>query len=664
MSVKKRGELSNGLPDDPLSGGDYQPRPSHDPDPDPELDLDAADELKIIDAALGGDAEAFSNLFERYRPDLYGFCLRRLDDPSEAEDVVQEIFIRAVKNLSSFDRSKRIWPWLATIALRLCTDVHRERSRTHYSGDIGVTIDSGIGAKGHESLLDSVIASEGREQLMKSLKALPERQRRALELYALEGLSYEDIAAAEGISVGAVELLLVRARRKMREARRNGTLGLVAPFTWLRWRVQRIEEKIRPLLGVYGEGLSSICAQALCLGALTMVVVATSLPNKLFAGNDAVTSGEIVLSSTQSPPLKTSSLSTALPRTGASAEAPVESRQPILEAPGSLVVDLINPSETATPENTGISSIMVSPSYASDHTILMAGSRWGFGQVLFVSHDGGASWKSLPSRFLFGVANVAIPSGYPQDRRVFAIGSEFGLQQSDDGGEIFRTVLAGMSFAVSPSFGRGDSKVLVGGKILLEYDADTGVTKPASLPVPPSSGWAYTSITFSPSYSSDQTVLVSGDYSNGQTVLYRCGGVTCDETQFPFRGPLTLRLSPRFDRDGLAYAFTEKRLLISNDGARTFQEVQFPPLSDWGSISDVAMMWDASSDPAVFVSAAGNIYRSINAGRSWNKTTIDIPGWGYAYKVVTTPTGRLLATGGFACSTNQGQTWTPRCPPE
>lgn len=530
------------------------------------------------------------------------------------------------------------------------------------------------------SALDAVIASERRAELFQTLGVLSKRQRRVFLLYALDGWTCAEIAEAEGISAHAVHHLLSRARKKVRSLNQRGPLpAIVLPFSWLSWKIRQTEERTRSFLGSSADGFSSICAKLACLGVLTMVVVASSDPIEPSEHDDPIRSEEVALSAIQPVPPKT-----VLANIGASAKHSVELQQSVVDPADSLLYDVINPNQNATPEDTLFGSLTTSPNYESDHTVLALGyCRGCVGNTLFVSHDGGGSWKPQSSLLLAG-ASMVLPPNFPQDPRMFVLSESLGLQQSDDGGEIFRTVspLVGRSLAISPSFGRGDSRVFIGGKTLFEYDAGTGVTRPGSLAIPPSRDISYSSVAISPGYPSDPTVFVSEvDHDASfsprydQTTLYRCG-VVCDEKKFPVLGPMKLRLSPRFHQDGLAYAFAYRGLFVSKDGAQTFREVQFP-LPDWpdyGAIRDVAIGWNAPSDHRpIFVSLVGagatpGIYRSLDEGGSWNKTQVDLPGFDYgADKLIVTPTGLLLATGmdyGIACSEDKGQSWAPRCTPE
>ena len=83
---------------------------------------------ETIQAAAAGDRRAFAAIVEQYRQMVWRVALRMLGNPDEAEDAVQETFIRAWKALPGFDRRYSPATWLGTIAARLCCDILRKRS--------------------------------------------------------------------------------------------------------------------------------------------------------------------------------------------------------------------------------------------------------------------------------------------------------------------------------------------------------------------------------------------------------------------------------------------------------------------------------------------------------------------------------------------------------
>jgi RNA polymerase sigma-70 factor, ECF subfamily len=175
-------------------------------------DVDLARDRLVVSRAQAGDRRAFDDLYLRYYRRLYRFCLRRVHDAHEAEDVAQEAFARAWRALPSFGGERRFYPWLSVIASHLCTDVIRRRTRStpvaeFHPGDVASAEDGG------EELVvaaaDGVLAAQ-------AFARLSERHRRVLDLRERSGWSYQRIADHEGVGITAVETLLWRARQALK----------------------------------------------------------------------------------------------------------------------------------------------------------------------------------------------------------------------------------------------------------------------------------------------------------------------------------------------------------------------------------------------------------------------------------------------------------------
>ncbi len=175
-------------------------------------DVDLARDRVLVTRAQGGDRTAFDDLYMRYYRRLYRFCLRRLRDSHEAEDVAQEAFARAWRALPSFGGDRRFYPWLSVIASHLCTDVLRRRNRStpvaeFHQSNVASTEDGG------EELMVAAVDSD---MVAKAFTRLSDRHQRILHLREGSGWSYQRIADHEGVGITAVETLLWRARQALK----------------------------------------------------------------------------------------------------------------------------------------------------------------------------------------------------------------------------------------------------------------------------------------------------------------------------------------------------------------------------------------------------------------------------------------------------------------
>jgi RNA polymerase sigma-70 factor (ECF subfamily) len=161
---------------------------------------------------------AFEERLRALESDLAGFVVRRVRDRDLAGDVVQETMLRAYRARASFDKDRPLWPWLQTIASNLIAntmrDQRRHREHVQTSGWDGIA--SAADMRCEIDPESNYLAAQRRVAIATALASLSSRQRRVLLLRAADGLSYEDIAAVEGLSTDAVKSLLKRARHGFR----------------------------------------------------------------------------------------------------------------------------------------------------------------------------------------------------------------------------------------------------------------------------------------------------------------------------------------------------------------------------------------------------------------------------------------------------------------
>ena len=165
----------------------------------------------LVAALRAGDDDAMTEIDRRYRDRLLAY-VRRMSAGADAEDVVQDVLARAYTALRADDRPMALRAWLYRVAHNRCLDVLRGGSaRVVLSEDI----DLGAAAK---TLPEVVAGRERLRQVVADIQDLPDQQRSALIIRELEGLSYEELAAALDTTVPAIKSLLVRARMNLARA--------------------------------------------------------------------------------------------------------------------------------------------------------------------------------------------------------------------------------------------------------------------------------------------------------------------------------------------------------------------------------------------------------------------------------------------------------------
>jgi RNA polymerase sigma-70 factor (ECF subfamily) len=156
-----------------------------------------------------------TQLYAQYRTSLVRMVWRRTGDMDEAEEIAQEVFARAV---SAPPRNPR--PWLFAVALNLL----REQGRNRIRRTRRLELYRDEQANETTSALDELLRSERHAMVRQALQQLSDRDREALLLKA-EGLGYDEIARATGLSRGAIGTTLARARKRLAEAFREAERG-------------------------------------------------------------------------------------------------------------------------------------------------------------------------------------------------------------------------------------------------------------------------------------------------------------------------------------------------------------------------------------------------------------------------------------------------------
>ncbi|MFM7397303.1 MAG: RNA polymerase sigma factor RpoE [Gammaproteobacteria bacterium] len=174
-------------------------------------------DLSLVQLAQRGDAGAFDALVRRYQHKVVKLVLRYVRDPAEAEDIAQEAFIKAYRALPRFRGDSAFYTWLYRIAINTAKNVLASRGRSPIRYEVDQTDDEDhydVVANMKDTATPEALAltEEIRSIVTSAIDALPEDLRTAIQLRELEGLSYEEIAAAMECPVGTVRSRIFRAR--------------------------------------------------------------------------------------------------------------------------------------------------------------------------------------------------------------------------------------------------------------------------------------------------------------------------------------------------------------------------------------------------------------------------------------------------------------------
>jgi RNA polymerase sigma factor (sigma-70 family) len=169
----------------------------------------AHSETRLARAARRGDQRAFAGIYQRYHQELYRYCRALLGNAHEAQDALQNTMAIALRSLPGEERVIELRPWLYRVAHNEAVSILRRRRPLDGTED---------GMTSHEPGADVVFESRERlRSLVSDLARLPERQRAALVMRELSGLSPEQIATALGITSGAARQLVYEARQGLQE---------------------------------------------------------------------------------------------------------------------------------------------------------------------------------------------------------------------------------------------------------------------------------------------------------------------------------------------------------------------------------------------------------------------------------------------------------------
>lgn len=244
-----------------------------------------ADDGTLITCAARGDLGAFEELAVRYYPRVHGLCAR-LGRPEDADDAVQDVFLRAFQHLANFRRGAEAWPWLATITKHVVIDQLRRADRELICDQ--ETMSSIVsGRRTAESAGDVVIARDElaalRASLVAALRSIPERDRNFVWERLAEDHSFEAIASQFITTENAVRNRIWRARRVLMpvlEAAKSRWHLPVIPvlvvnaMRFMRTKLRSVAYRLQRMgeAGYYGGQASATIGSAL---AILLILVAS-----------------------------------------------------------------------------------------------------------------------------------------------------------------------------------------------------------------------------------------------------------------------------------------------------------------------------------------------------------------------------------------------------
>ncbi len=172
---------------------------------------DSTEDRTLVASAQNGDMEAFELLVRAHADAVYAHGLRFFGDREAAQDVVQEVFLKLYRSLTSYDGSAAFSTWLFRVTRNVCLDMFRQGRRRPVPidpVDIAVGASPGVTPDHANTVVDGIV-------LEQAIRALQPEDREALNAVTLFGMSYAEAAVTLDVPLGTVKSRVFRARRTL-----------------------------------------------------------------------------------------------------------------------------------------------------------------------------------------------------------------------------------------------------------------------------------------------------------------------------------------------------------------------------------------------------------------------------------------------------------------
>lgn len=176
-------------------------------------------DAELVRRVQNGDMRAFDLLVRKYQHKILNLIARYVHEPSAAQDVAQEAFIKAYRGLGNFRGESAFYTWLYRIAINTAKNHLVAESRRSPEFEVNAEdaerLDGESGLKEYATPEGELLSEEIRQRVFNAIEALPEDLKTAITLRELEGMSYEEIAQVMGCPIGTVRSRIFRARESI-----------------------------------------------------------------------------------------------------------------------------------------------------------------------------------------------------------------------------------------------------------------------------------------------------------------------------------------------------------------------------------------------------------------------------------------------------------------
>jgi RNA polymerase sigma-70 factor (ECF subfamily) len=179
---------------------------------------EAATATALVAAAKAGDGRAFAALVSRYRKRIFALALHITRSASEADDIAQDVFLKAYRALPEFEGRSQFFTWVYRMTVNRSLNVRRDRARRGEDLLDDPRLELAIAVDGRSDPAREAELRQSYARLLRALDALPVDMRTTVILVSLQGLSHGEVAVVQKVSEGTIAWRMHEARRRLHEA--------------------------------------------------------------------------------------------------------------------------------------------------------------------------------------------------------------------------------------------------------------------------------------------------------------------------------------------------------------------------------------------------------------------------------------------------------------
>ncbi|CAN5914021.1 RNA polymerase sigma factor RpoE [soil metagenome] len=170
-----------------------------------------------MDAAKAGDQRAFESLVRRYRKRIYALALHITGSASEADDIAQEVFLKAYRALGEFEGRSQFFTWVYRMTVNRSLNARRDRARRGEDPD-DARLELAVAVDARSNPARATELRQTYARLLRALDGLPVDMRTTVILVSLQGMSHGEVAVVQAVSEGTIAWRMHEARRRLNEA--------------------------------------------------------------------------------------------------------------------------------------------------------------------------------------------------------------------------------------------------------------------------------------------------------------------------------------------------------------------------------------------------------------------------------------------------------------